>query len=197
MVNLVVLIRNKHLTFEDIRWQNVECNLDWLERDWPPALEAEVVPVPAADAASKPIEPATTEAALAPGTEVGPEEMPLPATHEPAIANPTPAASWSENLLPNRQPDESTVTDSAPITSEPAAARKRAKRRGPKPGTIDRFGEADRKLLPEMTELIKAERLTPREAARRLSRKIAGQTRSSEESRTRRLANRYRNEVKN
>jgi hypothetical protein len=52
MSDLVVLLRNKHLTFEDIRWQNVECNLDWLERDWPlPALEAEAALTPAADAA--------------------------------------------------------------------------------------------------------------------------------------------------
>ena len=37
IVDLVVLIRNKYLIFEDIQWPKVECNLDWLERDWPAA----------------------------------------------------------------------------------------------------------------------------------------------------------------
>ena len=44
MIDLVVLVRGNYLTFADIRWQNVECNLDWLERDWPLALEAEATP---------------------------------------------------------------------------------------------------------------------------------------------------------
>ena len=44
LFDLVVLVRGNYLTFADIRWQNVECNLDWLERDWPLALEAEAMP---------------------------------------------------------------------------------------------------------------------------------------------------------
>src|SRR5262249_47367181 len=46
MTDLVVLIQNKYLSFEDIRWQNVECNLDWLERDWSQAVASEESPSP-------------------------------------------------------------------------------------------------------------------------------------------------------
>jgi hypothetical protein len=46
MIDLVVLLRGNHLTFADIRWQSVECNLDWLERDWPAPARAEPVPAP-------------------------------------------------------------------------------------------------------------------------------------------------------
>ena len=35
MVDLIVLLQNNHLTFANIWWQHVECNLDWLKRDWP------------------------------------------------------------------------------------------------------------------------------------------------------------------
>jgi len=34
-IDLVVLIRNGWLPFENIRWQDIECNLEWLERRWP------------------------------------------------------------------------------------------------------------------------------------------------------------------
>ena len=30
MVDLIVLLQNNHLTFANIWWQHVECNLDWL-----------------------------------------------------------------------------------------------------------------------------------------------------------------------
>ena len=35
MVDLVVLVRNKYLAYENIQWQKVECNLKWLEQRWP------------------------------------------------------------------------------------------------------------------------------------------------------------------
>jgi len=45
LFDLVGLIKNKHLTLDDIQWQNVECNQEWLDRRWPlPAREAEVGP---------------------------------------------------------------------------------------------------------------------------------------------------------
>jgi hypothetical protein len=84
MFDLVVLIRNKYLTFEDIQWQKVECNLNWLERDWPPlALEAEAAPAPA------------TDAAPTPDAGAGSKESPPPTTRPAAtaIADPAPAAS--------------------------------------------------------------------------------------------------------
>jgi hypothetical protein len=35
LFDLVVLFRNNHLTLDDIQWQNVECNQEWLDRRWP------------------------------------------------------------------------------------------------------------------------------------------------------------------
>jgi len=76
MVDLVVLIQNKYLTFADIRWQNVECNQDWLERDWPlPALEAEGAPASATDAASETL-PSPPAAPLPQVESVSPTEAP-------------------------------------------------------------------------------------------------------------------------
>ena len=84
--------------------------------------------------------------------------------------------------------------NSVPVPSEPAAARKRVKPRGPKPGTIDRYGKDDRALFKQMSALIKNENLTLREAAKRLCDKIKG--RGTPDSRIRRVADRYRDEVK-
>jgi hypothetical protein len=75
--------------------------------------------------------------------------------------------------------------------SEKTAIRRR--RRGPRPGTIDRFAQADRALFSEMTALIKQQHITPTEAARMLSDKIEG--RGVGDSKVRRLAERYRKEV--
>jgi hypothetical protein len=112
--------------------------------------------------------------------------------------NPPPATQPEESPPPPAtQPSEPAVADPVPGTSAPVAAEQLKKRPGPEPGTIDRFAEVDRALFPEMRALIKAEQLTRREAARRLLPKIAGRRRSSEESRIRRLANRYRDEVGN
>src|SRR6516162_6866878 len=91
MIDLVVLIRNKYLTFEDIRWQNVECNLDWLERDWPLALEAEAAPVPTEDAALKPIEPAAAESAPA-APPPAPAQTASVSSTEPPRGEPAPPA---------------------------------------------------------------------------------------------------------
>ena len=91
MIDLVVLIRNKYLTFEDIRWQNVECNLDWLERDWPLALEAEAAPVPTEDAALKPIEPAAAESAPA-APPPAPAQTASASSTEPPRGEPAPPA---------------------------------------------------------------------------------------------------------
>jgi len=130
------------------------------------------------------------------GAEAEPDKSSVARAGGLMAADPAASASTqSASEAQSEKPDESMVTDTAAAASEPAVARKRGKRRGPEPGAIDRFGEADRKLFSEMTAFITTENLTPREAARRLLPKIAGQTRSSEESRIRRLADRYRDEV--
>jgi hypothetical protein len=45
MVDLVALLRNNHITLENIRWPSVQCNLAWLDRDW--SLSAPAMDVPA------------------------------------------------------------------------------------------------------------------------------------------------------
>jgi hypothetical protein len=91
---------------------------------------------------------------------------------------------------PAAPPAAAAITGPAPVVSETAAAKKPRKRPGPLPGTIDRFGAADRALFPEMTELIENKNITPGEAARLLADKISG--RGDVESRIRRVAERYR-----
>ena len=80
-----------------------------------------------------------------------------------------------------------------PKQPAPKKAAKRRRRPGPRSGTIDRFAEADRALFPKMTELIKQRHITEGEAARILSDKIEG--RGDGDSKIRRLAKRYREEV--
>jgi hypothetical protein len=67
------------------------------------------------------------------------------------------------------------------------------KRRGPKPGTNDRFG--DRALFGQLTRLMKQQHLSHRQAALKLAKanKVAGT--GDIESRARRLAERYQREV--
>lgn len=79
--------------------------------------------------------------------------------------------------------------------AEPPPAEKPAKRRGPKRGSIDRFGEADRALFSEITALIKTQNITAGEAARLLGGKI--KVRGTLDTGIRRLAIRYRKEVEN
>src|SRR5262249_31702076 len=86
MVDLVVLVQNKHVTFENLRWQKVQCNLDWLERDWPLPTQAEAASVPAADAILKPT-------ALPTGS---PRVEPVP---PPAPATPKTLPDTSEMIL--------------------------------------------------------------------------------------------------
>jgi len=139
--DLVVLIRSNFLAYEDIRWQNVQCNLDWLERDlawfkrdWPPpTLEAEAAPTPAVDAIaptespavlsarSGEIEaPAQSPAVPTPEVGTGPEEAPVPAA-EAALKPIEPAAT--ESVLPNTlvvsKPAQSSLEVPASVSPPP------------------------------------------------------------------------------
>jgi hypothetical protein len=89
--------------------------------------------------------------------------------------------NWLRRNYPESGAPEKTVT--------------RRGRRGPEPGTTDRFGDADRALFPAITRLMKRKNISPGEAARLLIDKIDG--RGSESSRARRLAGRYQREAKN
>jgi hypothetical protein len=65
------------------------------------------------------------------------------------------------------------------------------RRKGPEPGTLDRFGELDRSLYHDLRRLMCEERISVTAAARRLAEedKVAGI--GTPESRARRLAKRY------
>ena len=68
------------------------------------------------------------------------------------------------------------------------------RQRGPKPGTVDRYGESDRALFADIDEIMKRERTSVEAAAKKLAHadKIAGT--GSRDSRASRLAKRYRME---
>jgi hypothetical protein len=117
------------------------------------------------------------------GPAAGPEESPT----TPALpAGPPPSETQSNEQTPANQ-----------ALGDFLSRAKRVKRRGPKRGTVDRYGKDDRALFEQMTKLIETENLTRREAAKRLDDlgKIKG--RGVADSRIRRLANRYRDEIEN
>jgi hypothetical protein len=63
-------------------------------------------------------------------------------------------------------------------------------RRGPKPGTVDRFGESDQALFPEMERIMREDHKSVHAAALELASRIEGA--GTEASRAKRLASRYR-----
>jgi hypothetical protein len=72
-----------------------------------------------------------------------------------------------------------------PKDAEPA----KPSRRGPKLGTIDRLSEKDRALIPEMRRIIDGEKVSAKDAARRLIDQIAGS--ADPENKIRRLVTCY------
>jgi hypothetical protein len=70
-----------------------------------------------------------------------------------------------------------------------------SRRRGPKPGTIDRFGEDDRALFSDITNLKTSKNLTAQEAAKELGDSGRIRRRGSLDSAVLRLARRYRKEI--
>jgi hypothetical protein len=67
-------------------------------------------------------------------------------------------------------------------------------RKGPKPGTVDRYGQSDRALYEDMKRLIDEERISATAAARVLAEEGKIEGGGSPESLARRLARRYRAE---
>jgi hypothetical protein len=76
----------------------------------------------------------------------------------------------------------------SPVLGESGSLRKR---KGPVPGTLDRYGKEDRALYPELERLMHQEHMSLTAAARQLAdnSKVAGI--GTAESRARRLAKRY------
>jgi hypothetical protein len=71
----------------------------------------------------------------------------------------------------------------------PAVATARKRRRGPEPGSVDRFGESDRALFPELERVMRDHRMSANAAARELASRIEGA--GAEASKAKRLASRY------
>jgi hypothetical protein len=120
-----------------------------------------------------------------------PALSPKPPTTQPAkptVADPAQAAPEATASVESPAPE-------ADLSGRPEAEILPPGRRrpGPRPGAIDRFGEADRALFPEMTALMTTEHLSRLQAARQLANagKVSGI--GTPESRARRLADRYRN----
>jgi hypothetical protein len=80
------------------------------------------------------------------------------------------------------------------VAASPAATARR--KRGPAPGTLDRYGPADRALYGDLERIVREDRVSITEAATRLADAgIAGI--GTPASRAKRLAERYRSERKN
>ena len=119
-----------------------------------------------------------------------------------------PACSTLEELGPLtivwNLPASTTATD---ITAGPAAADAVAtatalppsvqppRRRGPTPGTVDRYGQSDRALYDDMRRLMSEEQISATAAARQLAEKGKIKGGGTPESLARRLAGRYRAET--
>jgi hypothetical protein len=88
-------------------------------------------------------------------------------------------------------PALSAATPLGPLNVVQCPPSKPRRRKGPVPGTVDRYSESDRALYPELKRLIKKERLSATAAALQLANdnRVAGI--GSVQSRARRLAGRY------
>jgi hypothetical protein len=73
------------------------------------------------------------------------------------------------------------------------------RRKGPAPGTVDRYRDVDRKLYPELERIMREEHKSLTAAARQLAEagQVAGTGTSTKESRARRLAKRYQDDLSN
>jgi hypothetical protein len=112
----------------------------------------------------------------------------------------TPADTAIEQVTPSLAPGANAITpqraldDAEPTADASATPAKPQRQRGPKPGTVDRFRDADRALYPELeTRMRGPEKMTVSAAALALANggHVAGVGTSSAESRAKRLAGRY------
>ena len=107
-----------------------------------------------------------------------------------AVLDLWPSRLPASQTAPDKQQDERLVR---PTPSTPMAAQSPRAAKGPVRGKIDRFGEADRALFPEIERLMKSKRLTSTEAVRQIPEgKLAG--RGTLDSRIRRVSDRFRRE---
>src|SRR6516165_3767324 len=117
MVDLIVLLQNNHLTFANIWWQHVECNLDWLKRDWPapaPLEEPAHSASTGAEAEEPPAEPAAAGPEPAQGADEVRPEAPVLAVNAPA---PTTTA-----MSPVALPAEAETATTPDTETTPAAS---------------------------------------------------------------------------
>ena len=101
----------------------------------------------------------------------------------------TPPGPWSVVTWSAVEPQRQTVAEARPS---------HRRRKGPVPGTVSRYREADHKLYPELEQLaVPEKRGSISAAARHLAEegKVAGA--GTAESRARRLATRYLRDIEN
>jgi len=103
-----------------------------------------------------------------------------------------PDARRAAELLGSRAADVTAAHLAAPTLRSPMETRQKP-RRGPEPGSVDRFGDSDRALFPELEALMAAGRSLTAAASQLASQdKVAGI--GIPASRAKRLADRYRRE---
>jgi hypothetical protein len=85
--------------------------------------------------------------------------------------------------------DESRKTPYSPILLN-----KKVQRRGPSPGTVDRYGDSDKALFQDIKRIMRLERKSVHAAALDLARADKVQGHGTSESRAKRLAKRFRRE---
>ena len=94
-------------------------------------------------------------------------------------------------ILHGLPPARSGATPPGPLNVVQCLPSMPPRRKGPAPGSVDRYSESDRALYPDLKRLMQKQKLSTTAAARQLANdnKVAGI--GSLESRARRLARRY------
>lgn len=97
------------------------------------------------------------------------------------------------NIAEERGEQPKYLTKYLRLKTSPVAQRQR---RGPAPGTVNRYGDADRKLFPKIKRLMRERRITASAAAAELAElnNVAGV--GSKSSRAKRLAKRFLSETR-
>ena len=92
---------------------------------------------------------------------------------------------WVDRLGASKEdpPDVRLVTPAVPTARKP--------RRGPEPGSVDRFGDLDQALFPELERIMSELRMSVHGAARKLALEEKVDGVGSQASRAKRLASRY------
>jgi hypothetical protein len=90
------------------------------------------------------------------------------------------------------KPKASKGNSALPRSATPAVPRTGKRRKGPRPGSVDRFGQSDEALFPEIDRITRESRKSVHAATLELALKGRIEGIGTDASRAKRLANRYR-----